>query len=112
MKNTIKLSYNHFMTPKTLAEAADDRDIIGIFSISKKDPSKLSVKEDIGDLMIISDNATTFKEMASTNREYKLLLWSYLDDYENYIYTMWLNGVKFANIVKHLGGIDGVQTDA
>lgn len=74
----------------------------------KKDPSKLSVKEDIGDLMIISDNATTFKEMASTNREYKLLLWSYLDDYENYIHTMWLNGVKFANIVKHLGGLDGV----
>lgn len=108
MKNTNKMSYNYFMTSKSLTEADDDRDIIGIFSKSKKDPSKLSVKEDIGDLMIISDNATTFKEMASTNREYKLLLWSYLDDYENYIHTMWLNGVKFANIVKHLGGIDGV----
>lgn len=107
MKNT-KLSYKYFMMPKTLVEADDDRDIIGIFSKSKKDPSKLSVKEDIGDLMIFSDNATTFKEMASTNREYKLLLWSYLDDYENYIYTMWLNGVKFANIVKLLGGTDEI----
>jgi hypothetical protein len=24
---------------------------------------------------------------------------------------MWLNGVKFANIVKRLGGIDGVWTN-
>lgn len=92
------MSYNKFRFPETLKDADDDKDIIGIFSKSEKHPSELSI-EDVNDLMICSDNATTFKDIVSTNNEYKLLLWSYLDDYNDYIYSLWLNGVEFKNIM-------------
>jgi hypothetical protein len=92
------VEYNKFRSPEKLKDADDDRDIIGIFSKSEKHPSELSI-EDINDLMIVSDNATTFKNIVSTNKQYKLLLWSYLDDYNDHIYSLWLNGVKFKNIV-------------
>ena len=100
------IEYNKFRSPEKLKDADDDRDIIGIFSKSEKHPEDLLIPidsdasiGDINDLMIVSDNATTFKDIVSTNKEYKLLLWSYLDDYNNFIYSMWLNGVKLNNII-------------
>lgn len=95
----INMPYNKFRSPEKLKDADDDKDIIGIFSKSKKHPSKLSIEKDMNDLMIVSDNATTFKNMVSTNKQYKLLLWSYLDDYNDHIYSLWLDGVKFKNII-------------